>query len=100
MLFEKILETIHNLRNGDNKKLGKYKTKIINNHKNETAPLRFYVFVIGRDCVYIRGCQMSKQGPQLCVKPCHFCKLVVATSRMALLDLNLSHQIQTIEGAL
>ena len=29
------------------------------------------------------------QGPQLCTKPRHFCKLNVATSRMAFLDLNL-----------
>ena len=33
------------------------------------------------------------QGPQLCAKPCHFCKLDVATSRMAFLDLNL-HVLQ------
>ena len=29
------------------------------------------------------------QGPQLCAKPRHFCKLDVATSRMTFLDLNL-----------
>ena len=27
-------------------------------------------------------------GPQLCAKPRHFCKLDVATSRMAFLDIN------------
>ena len=41
-------------------------------------------------CTYIRGCQNGMQGPQLCTKPCHFCKLNVATSRMAFLDLNLA----------
>ena len=34
-------------------------------------------------------CQMGMQGPQLCAKPHHFCKLDLATSRMAFLDLNL-----------
>ena len=34
-----------------------------------------------------RGCQIDIQGPQLCAKPHHFCKLDVATSRMAFLDL-------------
>ena len=33
------------------------------------------------------------QGPQLCTKPRHFCKLDVAISRMAFLDLNL-HVLQ------
>ena len=36
-----------------------------------------------------RGCQIGMQGPQLCAKPRHFCKLDMATSRMAFLDLNL-----------
>jgi hypothetical protein len=36
-----------------------------------------------------RGCQIGMQGSQLCAKPRHFCKLDVATSRMAFLDLNL-----------
>ena len=40
-----------------------------------------------------RGCQIGMQGPQLCAKPLHFCKLDVATSRMAVLDLNL-HVLQ------
>ena len=45
------------------------------------------------------------QGPQLCTKPRHFCKLDVVTSRMAFLDLDLhvlqvATPIQTIEGAL
>ena len=43
------------------------------------------------------------QGPQLCAKPRHFCKLDVATSRMACLTYmfyNLPLTIQTIEGAL
>ena len=40
-----------------------------------------------------RGCQIGMQGPQLCAKPSHFCKLDVATSRMAFLDLNL-HVLQ------
>ena len=35
------------------------------------------------------GCQIGVQGPQLYVKPRHFCKLDVATSRIAFLDLNL-----------
>ena len=42
---------------------------------------------------YIRGCQIGMQGHQICAKPCHFCKLDVATSRMAFLDLNL-HVLQ------
>ena len=53
--------------------------------------------------MYIRGCQIGMQGPQFCTKPCLFCKLYVATSRMAFLDLNLHGlqlQIQTIEDAL
>ena len=37
----------------------------------------------------IRWCQIGMQGPQLCAKPRHLCKLEVATSRMAFLDLNL-----------
>ena len=41
----------------------------------------------------IRGCRIGMQGPQLCAKPRHFCKLDVATSRMAFLDLNL-HVLQ------
>ena len=41
----------------------------------------------------IRGCQIDMQGLQLCAKPRHFCKLDVATSRMAFLDLNL-HVLQ------
>ena len=41
----------------------------------------------------IRGCQIGMQGPQLCAKPRHFCKLDVATSRIAFLDLNL-HVLQ------
>ena len=32
------------------------------------------------------------QGPKLCAKPRHFCKLDVATSRMAFLDLNLHRE--------
>ena len=44
--------------------------------------------------IYVfRGCQIGTQGPQLCAKPSHFCKLDVATSRMAFLDLNL-HVLQ------
>ena len=39
--------------------------------------------------ILIRGCQIGMQGPQLCAKPRHFCKLDVATSRIAFLDLNL-----------
>ena len=46
--------------------------------------------------MYIRGCQIGMQEPQLCAKPRHFCKLDVATSRIAFLDL----QIQAIEGAM
>ena len=36
-----------------------------------------------------RGCQIGMQGPQLCAKPRHCCKLDLAISRMAFLDLNL-----------
>ena len=43
--------------------------------------------------IQFRGCQISMQGPQLCAKPRHFCKLDVATSKMAFLDLNL-HVLQ------
>ena len=43
--------------------------------------------------IYIRGCQIGMQGPQLCAEPRHFCKLDVATSRIAFLDLNL-HVLQ------
>ena len=43
--------------------------------------------------VYCRGCQIGRQGPQLCAKPRHFCKLDVAASRMAFLNLNL-HVLQ------
>ena len=43
--------------------------------------------------MYVRGCKIGMQGPQLCAKPRHFCKLDVATSRMAFLDLNL-HVLQ------
>ena len=40
-----------------------------------------------------QGCQIGMQGPQLCAEPHHICKLDVATSRMAFLDLNL-HVLQ------
>ena len=40
--------------------------------------------------VPIRGCQIGMQGPQLFAEPRHFCKLDVATSRIACLDLNLN----------
>ena len=44
--------------------------------------------------IYVfRGCQIGMQGPQLCAKPSNFCKLDVAASRMAFLDLNL-HVLQ------
>ena len=43
--------------------------------------------------ICIRGCQIGMQGPQLCTKPRHFCKLDVVTSRMAFLDLDL-HVLQ------
>ncbi len=46
-----------------------------------------------RSGINIRGCQIGMQGPQLCAKPRHFCKLDVATSRMAFLNLNL-HVLQ------
>ena len=46
--------------------------------------------------IYVfRGCQIGMQGPQLCAKPIHFCKLDVATSRIAALDLNL-HVVQVV----
>ena len=38
-------------------------------------------------------CKIGMQGPQLCAKSRHFCKLDVATSRMAILELNL-HGLQ------
>ena len=41
--------------------------------------------------IYVfRGCQIGMQGPQLFPKPSQFCKLDVATSRIAFLDLNLN----------
>ena len=43
--------------------------------------------------MYVRGCQIGMQGPQLCAEPRHFCTLDVATSRMAFFDLNL-HVLQ------
>ena len=36
-----------------------------------------------------RRCQIGMQGPQLLAEPRHFCKLDVATSIVAFLDLNL-----------
>ena len=39
--------------------------------------------------MYVRGCQTGMQGFQLWAEPRHFCKLDVATSRIAVLDLNL-----------
>ena len=53
--------------------------------------------------IFTRGCQIGMQGLQLCTKPRHFCKLDLATSRIAFLDLNLhvlQVQIQRIEDAL
>jgi len=38
----------------------------------------------------IRGCQIGLQGPQLFAEPRLFCKLNVAFSRIAILDLNLN----------
>ena len=35
--------------------------------------------------IITRGCQIGMQGPQLCSEPHHFCKLDMATSRMAFL---------------
>ena len=47
------------------------------------------------------GYQIGMQGPQLFAKPRHFCKLDVATSRMAFFNLlHLALQIETIEGTL
>ena len=37
-----------------------------------------------------RGCQIGMQGLKLIAEPPHFCKLDVATSRIAFLDLNLN----------
>ena len=50
----------------------------------------------------MRGCQIGLQRPQLCADPRHFCKLDVATSRIAFLDMfnKLPLHIQRIEGAL
>ena len=39
------------------------------------------------------ACQIGTKGPKLCAKLRHFCKLDVATTRMAFLDLNL-HALQ------
>ena len=36
------------------------------------------------------GCQIGMQGPQFCTEPRHFCKLDVATSRIAFSDFNLN----------
>ena len=47
----------------------------------------------GKTGIQFRGCQIDMQGPQLFAKPRHFCKLSVATSRMAFLKLNL-HVLQ------
>ena len=44
-------------------------------------------------CMLLRGCQIGMQGPQLWAKPHHCCKLDMATSRMAFLDLKL-HVLQ------
>ena len=46
-----------------------------------------------KTCAIIRGCQIGMQGPQLYAEPRQFCKLDVATSRIAFLDLNL-HVLQ------
>ena len=43
-------------------------------------------FVICSRCMYSRECQIGMQGPQLFPEPGHFCKLDVATSRIAFLD--------------
>ena len=48
---------------------------------------------LNKHSMYVRGCQIGMQGPQLCRKPRHFYKLDMATSRMAFLDLNL-HVLQ------
>ena len=68
-------------------------------HKTIQGLLKEHVFLhcifspVNKHSMYVRGCQIGMQGPQLCAKPGHFCKLDVATSRMAFLDLNL-HGIQ------
>ena len=51
--------------------------------------IQFYIKIHTSVCMQARGCQIGMQGPQLCTKPRHFCKLDLATSRMAFLDLNL-----------
>ena len=52
-----------------------------------------HILLVGQHYIYVRGCQICMQGPQLCAKLRHFCKLDVATSRMAFLYLNL-HALQ------
>ena len=72
-----------------------YKEKIeLFNCANKLKGLNSMIFFnaegqIVSNCIYVRGCQIGMQGPQLCAKPRHFCKLDVATSRMAFLDINL-----------
>ena len=61
--------------------------------KNRQLNIIFYQFITFKFYIGPRECQISMQGPQLCAKPRHFCKLDMATSRIAFLDLNL-HVVQ------
>ena len=78
-------------------------TSLISQHNNFTMGWNTFWVIFLRYffqlCLYyfanafIRGCQISMQGPQLCAGPCHFCKLDVPSSRLAFLDLKL-HVLQ------
>ena len=65
----------------------------------KTLAARYGLLFTWRSCplvsAYIRVCQIGMQGPKLWAKPRHFCKLDVATSKMAFLDLNL-HVLQLV----
>ena len=50
---------------------------------------RWLFLILAYSCTSVRGCQIGMQGPQFSAKPRYFCKLDLATSRMAFLDLNL-----------
>ena len=67
---------------------------VVNITKFEIWPSILITSKTHKSChMYVRGCQIGMQGPQLCAEPRHFCKLDVATSRIAFLDLNL-HVLQ------
>ena len=80
---------LHNWRTyGEMRALATHKYKVRTN--NYFLFTLHYVFtVLPSRGTYIRGCQIGMQGAQLCAEPRHFCKLDVATSRIAILELNL-----------